>query len=114
MNYVDLLLQESHLVVLAKDESSLKPRVVLAELAGSEEIPSNCEESVKYIAVKCFIIPRAEYNHQYINVLNRCTWGEKTLKGVYGVLKCFVQSPRYNAMWPNIYIYNLIDINFPI
>merc|ERR1712080_64178 len=88
---VVLLLQESLHAVWAKDANSPKPRVDLAELAGSEEILSNCEESVNlYIAAKCCIMPRAKYN--YINVLRIITWGEGTSMDIYVILKCFVES----------------------
>ena len=89
VNYVALLLQESLHVVWAKDGNSLKQRVDLAELAGSGEILSNCEESVKlYIAFKCCIMPRAKYNYE--NIPKLVTWGEGTLIDL--ILKCFVKS----------------------
>merc|ERR1711994_151743 len=64
---VVLLLQVNLLVVLAKDANLPKPRVDQEELAGSEEIPSNCEESVNlYIAAMRCIIPHAKYNYACI------------------------------------------------
>ena len=64
-------MQESHHVVSAKDANSPKQRADLAELAGSEGIPSNYEENVNlYIAVKCSIMPHAKYiNSEYVNIL---------------------------------------------
>merc|ERR1712088_937055 len=89
VNCVALLLQESPHVVWAKDASSPKPRVDLAELAGSEEILSNCAENVNlYIATKCCIMPRAKYN--YTIVLKNITWGEGTSTDAYVISKCFV------------------------
>merc|ERR1711994_360100 len=76
---VALLLQVNLLVVLAKDANLPKPRVVQEELAGSEEIPLNCEESVNlYIAAMCCIIPHAKYNNACI--LFKLNWGERTFK----------------------------------
>ena len=79
MSYVALHMPESHHVVWAKDASLPKQRVDHAELAGSEETPSNCKENVNlYIAIKCFVVPCVKYNHaEYVNILI-WSWGERT------------------------------------
>merc|ERR1712059_158369 len=90
VSYVALPMQESHPVDWAKDASSPKPRVDHAELAGSEETPSNYKENANlYIAIKCFIIPCVKYNHvEYVNVLISTNWGEGTSQDVVS-LKMF-------------------------
>ena len=89
-------------MVWAKGANSLKPRVDLAELAGSEEILSNCEESVNlYIALKCCIMPRGKYNYE--NIPKVITWGEGTLIDL-SYPEMFCKVPRHNAIWLQIYV----------
>ena len=108
MNFAVLLLQASPLAVWARDASLRKLKEDPEGLAGLEEIPLSCDENVNlYIAIKCFIIPSAinKFEH-HINKNKICyIWGEGTLRDcVNVVLQCFVYSPRYDVIWPNIYI----------
>merc|ERR1712020_382949 len=81
---VVLLLQENLLVVLAKDANSPKQRVDHEELAGSEEIPSNYEESANlYIAAICCIMLHAQYNYDCKLLIIK--WGERTLKDGFAI-----------------------------
>merc|ERR1711997_181180 len=82
---VVLQLRVNLLVVLAKDANSPKPRADQEELAGSEEIPSNYEESVNlYIAAICCIMPHVKYNYACILLIIK--WGERTLKDGFAIL----------------------------